>query len=605
MTANKIARAVLYTRVSTEEQAKSGTSLSDQHATCRAKAQELGAMVVSVYEDAGVSGGLYWERDGLQRALADLESGKANMLIIATMSRLSRERSHYNTIKGRISIAGARLVYCDAEYEDSAMGEFAEHISSDFTHLERRVIRERFAKGRRRAALDKGTQPQVTFKPFGYYIPTHDDVLLGNYAPDQRGKYQVVESEARWVREIFQRVANGESLHSVARWLNEQGVATPRRALYWRVPTLKRILNNPVYKGMAIFGRHERRHDYSLLSKEYSHGQTYTQPYVVRETSPDKWIYLKAPALVDEATWLSCQARIQENREKLSGRSDRRYMLTGLMRCPKCNRTMTATKRMKKRTPAQVAAGSGTNPYPDYRYACRDSRPSRNTGGVQCEAHNYNGNKAERAVLAALQHAIQHPQAIADALQVFRAAQSQEFDAAALQRLKTELAALQRRETATIQAQISGIECGANVSVYENALRETGLKRTQIENAIGELEAQQTQGKTGQEMDEAQLVAEALGAVEEVLSATSDKITDSEKNGLLSQVVQSIYPSEGDTYAIQLKPFVQDDLTVNNVRTLWPPDAATSSARLTVSCPLTSDQSTSVRGSSRTSGGSA
>jgi hypothetical protein len=99
----KAPRAVIYTRVSSDKQPEN-TSLTEQHAACTAKAEAIGAQIVGYYEDPGVSGGLYLARPGIQQALEDLESGKADTLIIAKLDRCSRDREHQSTIKKRVAL---------------------------------------------------------------------------------------------------------------------------------------------------------------------------------------------------------------------------------------------------------------------------------------------------------------------------------------------------------------------------------------------------------------------------------------------------------------------------------------------------------------------
>lgn len=53
-----VLRAVTYARVSTEDQAKNGTSLEGQEAACARKAPDLEAEVVARKRDEGVSGAL-------------------------------------------------------------------------------------------------------------------------------------------------------------------------------------------------------------------------------------------------------------------------------------------------------------------------------------------------------------------------------------------------------------------------------------------------------------------------------------------------------------------------------------------------------------------
>src|SRR5258708_25895389 len=84
-------RAVIYTRVSTGEQADNGTSLDDQLILCRHKVEELGGQVVSEYDDPGVSGALYLSRPGIQAALRDVENARAHTLVIAKLHRSDRD----------------------------------------------------------------------------------------------------------------------------------------------------------------------------------------------------------------------------------------------------------------------------------------------------------------------------------------------------------------------------------------------------------------------------------------------------------------------------------------------------------------------------------
>ena len=73
MNTSKTPRAILYTRVTTEEQAEKGTSLAAQLLAGAKKAASINAEVIAHHEDAGVSGALYETRPGIQVALRDIE----------------------------------------------------------------------------------------------------------------------------------------------------------------------------------------------------------------------------------------------------------------------------------------------------------------------------------------------------------------------------------------------------------------------------------------------------------------------------------------------------------------------------------------------------
>jgi site-specific DNA recombinase len=145
-------RAVIYTRVSTEEQASTGTSLESQIAACLAKAESLGARVVATHEDAGVSGAYYATRPGLQSALAMIDEGRVDTLIVANVSRLSRDGEHQAAIAKRVRRAGGRIVFCEQSFEESPEGELSFGIFGQFAQYERQVIRSRTMKGRRKRA---------------------------------------------------------------------------------------------------------------------------------------------------------------------------------------------------------------------------------------------------------------------------------------------------------------------------------------------------------------------------------------------------------------------------------------------------------------------
>lgn len=66
----------------------------------------LTAEIIAHHEDAGVSGAFYESRSGIQAAIRDIETGRADVLIVYNVSRLSRDREHQSAIKKRVELAG-------------------------------------------------------------------------------------------------------------------------------------------------------------------------------------------------------------------------------------------------------------------------------------------------------------------------------------------------------------------------------------------------------------------------------------------------------------------------------------------------------------------
>ena len=116
---------MIYTRVSTGEQDKHGTSPETQRDACRAKALALGLPIVAEYHDGGISGGFLLTRPGVQAAIADIQAGRADTLICPNISRYSRDVEHQQAIKKAVRAAGGRLVFCDMDFDDTPEGDLS------------------------------------------------------------------------------------------------------------------------------------------------------------------------------------------------------------------------------------------------------------------------------------------------------------------------------------------------------------------------------------------------------------------------------------------------------------------------------------------------
>lgn len=82
-------KVIAYIRVSTEQQAVDGSSLDAQRAQLEAFAKGFGYEIVATEVDAGVSAASL-ERPGLTRALARLDAGEGDTLLVVKLDRLSR-----------------------------------------------------------------------------------------------------------------------------------------------------------------------------------------------------------------------------------------------------------------------------------------------------------------------------------------------------------------------------------------------------------------------------------------------------------------------------------------------------------------------------------
>jgi site-specific DNA recombinase len=118
--------------------------------------------------------------------------------------------------------------------------------------------------------------------------------------------------EAETIRKLAERVPAGESLTSICRSLGP----TPTGAPQWSTSVLKRMLTNPRVAGLSVY------HGTVLLDDN-------------GEPVKAEW-----PAILDARTWEAvCAILLDPARDIKNGRIDRKYLLSGFLRC-KCGTKM-------------------------------------------------------------------------------------------------------------------------------------------------------------------------------------------------------------------------------------------------------------------------
>lgn len=203
-------RAIGYVRVSTAQQADTGVSLEAQRAKIAAYCELYGFELVDVEVDAGASA-CTLEREGLQRALAALESGQAEALVVVKLDRLTRSVRDLDSLLTRYFAEGVHSLVSVAEQVDTttATGRMVLHVLMSVSQWEREVIGERTAAALQHKAERgeyTGGQP-----PYGYQV-AEDGVNL-----------EPCEGEQRVIAAIREYREAGLSLRKIAARLTERG----------------------------------------------------------------------------------------------------------------------------------------------------------------------------------------------------------------------------------------------------------------------------------------------------------------------------------------------------------------------------------------------
>jgi site-specific DNA recombinase len=522
-------KAIIYIRVSTGPQ-EAGTSLESQFAACQAKALSLGAQVVGVHQDVQ-SGADYLSRQGLQKALVQIENGDADTLIIYDMSRYSRDSEHQQLIKKRVLTARARLVFCTLDLGDLASpeGGLAFGVTGIFAEYERHKIKERTTNGSK-ARAKSGIQPSRAMRPVGYTIVNKEQVMEGHFAKELLGTYQIIEKEAEIVREIFRAYANGESLRGIGRLLARQDAPTARGGQAWNPSTIRYILQNPTYKGTATYGRHAHEPDETRMAR----GLVTKAGRRVREES--EWILISAPPIIEEALWNTVQKRLASNQKRLGGNPQRKFMLSGLLRCPNCGGPMGGNSGAGQTTVQRRRSPAITKPRsPVRRYRCRSTA---------CPANYYNAKNVEALVLELLQDYASKPELLEtyyrEKAALIRAERPKSTSRRAeiQRRLKT----LEKRRDSLIEGLSRSIGASLGSEVYKSFENKLLQVKEESDPLIAELETLQPDDAVEHSVGQIKALSIALASTLHKMKPVleSDEISPADKHDLLSVVISKI-----------------------------------------------------------------
>ncbi|GGE86569.1 recombinase family protein [Mycetocola zhadangensis] len=199
-----------------------------QVARCRALATARGYDVIEPFEDNDTSAFKdRGEATAWGRMLRALRSGLADVVIAVDLDRLLRSPRDLGTLIE----TGARLLTVDGEIDlTTADGEFRASMLASLARFEVRRKSERQLRANEHRA--DGGRPTPGRRRYGYET---DGVTLR-------------ESEAVHVRRMFEHVAGGGSIRSMALTLREEGV-DPAPGKQWGPGRVRYILTNPSYGG--------------------------------------------------------------------------------------------------------------------------------------------------------------------------------------------------------------------------------------------------------------------------------------------------------------------------------------------------------------------
>ena len=408
---------VIYARFSSHNQREE--SIEQQVAECKLYAAANNIQIIDIYADSAKTGRSD-RRPQFQRLHRDAKKGKFAVILAYKSNRIARNMLNAMMFENDMERMGIQLLYAKEEFGNNAAGRFALRTMMNVNQF----YSENMAEDIKRSQMDNAQN-----------CKTNGPTSFG-YRAGEDGRFVVNEPEAAVVREIFARVACGESYVSIAKSLNGRGIHT-RLGNPWGKSSFTNILRNERYIGTYRFG--------------------------------DVRIKGGMPAIISEQVFYEVQHIMEHKKTQSRRRGNAEYLLTGKLYCGECGDHMVGM------------SGTGKNGTSHYYYMCSHKRPNGN-----CTKTNVRRDYIEYELARGIrQYVLQNNiiEKIADLVETY---QKERRDA-------PELKALEERLKATKQAtanMLRAIEQGIVNATVRDRLIELETEQSEVAEQIAQFQAE-------------------------------------------------------------------------------------------------------------------
>jgi site-specific DNA recombinase len=388
-------RAILYARVSTDEQARSGYSLAKQMEALRGYAAREGYEILEEVTDPGQSGASL-ERPGMDRVRDLVAAGGISVVLAQDRDRFACRPAYNYLLQEEFADHCCELKALNDYGDDSPEGKLMRGIQDQFAEYERAKTAERSRRGKLRRARE------------GKVIP--------NNCPDYGFKYNaardnyVVDTEQMQIVEcIFYMVGmEGISVRGVKRAFEREGLLTPTGKHNWSTAFIRACVLDDVYKPytyeeieplvlaeVAAKLSTEKRYGIWWFNRERitrnqvaevgPGGKRYRRRSRRTVRPATEWIAVPVPASGIPREWVERARRILAANERISKNGGRFWELSGgILRCASCGWSMRTT-----------TVKSGWSDKRNHYYRCH--KPADRVEGCP-NRKNYRADKVEPRV---------------------------------------------------------------------------------------------------------------------------------------------------------------------------------------------------------------
>lgn len=412
-------KAVIYARYSSDNQREE--SIEGQMRDCMQYAEYNDMQVVGSYIDRALSAKTD-NRPNFQKMIKDSAKRLFDVIIVWKLDRFARNRFDSAYYKNVLKKNGVRVVSAKESISEGAEGIILESVLEGYAEYYSVELAEKVTRGMTDNALKAMSNGGIT--PLGYYL-------------DDEQRLQIDESKAPFVREIFQRYADGEMIKTIIADMNARGVGMTVRMK-------KKPGKKPYTKPLGY--NNVRR----MLSNRKYIGEYRLKDIVIEGA---------IPAIIDKDLFEKVQKRIEVNtRAPALHKAEDEYLLTTHLFCGKCKAMMIGD------------SGTGKKGTVYHYYKCANAKKTHS-----CDKKTVNKDFIENAVIKAVMEKI--------------------MDDELMEQLSYKLYDLQMQESfllPALQAQLADVESGIenmlNAIQQGIVLDSTKKRLSDLENRKKELE---------------------------------------------------------------------------------------------------------------------
>ncbi|MDB5002106.1 MAG: putative bacteriophage resolvase/recombinase [Mucilaginibacter sp.] len=229
--------AVIYTRVSTKEQAETNFSLETQTISCREYAEQKGLTIIKEFGGTYESAKDDYKRKEFQSMLQFIKANSdVECVLVTTYDRFSRTGANAIVIAEELAEAGVAVIATKEDMDVSTpTGSAMRSIKMIFSRLDNEARKEKSVDGTKNL-LRKGGWPKSP--PIGY-TKIGRDLITGV-------KKSVINEQGKLIKQAFMmKIYKGKTNTEIQQWLASMGLNIDRKRL-----TV--IFTNPFYCGMVV-----------------------------------------------------------------------------------------------------------------------------------------------------------------------------------------------------------------------------------------------------------------------------------------------------------------------------------------------------------------